>query len=74
VDRGRATPSMRGTEREPERLARKVRKQLACQPRRRLNEHEAPPANTIAFKATSYRRRTAVAEPWRAGCLPQQPA
>jgi hypothetical protein len=43
-------------------------------PRRRHNEHEAPPVNTIAFRATSYRRRTAVAEPWRAGCLPQQPA
>ena len=32
--------------------------------RRRLNQHEVPPGIMIAFMATLYRRRTAVAEPW----------
>lgn len=60
---GMQRPSMRVTEREPERLARRMPRMRRDIPRRRHNEHEAPPANTIAFKATSYRRRTAVAEP-----------
>ena len=54
--------SMRVTEREPERLARRMPRMRRDIPRRRHNQHDAPPVNTVAFKATLHRRRTAVAE------------
>jgi hypothetical protein len=38
------------------------------------NVNKAPPANTVAFMATLHRRRTAVAEPWRAAWLPPSAA
>jgi len=62
--------SMRVTEREPERLARRMPRMRRDIPRRRHNEHEAPPGNGIAFMATLYRRRTAVAEPLAAAVPP----
>ena len=61
--------SMRVTEREPERLARRMPRMRRDIPRRRHNEHEVPPANTIAFKTTLHRRRTAVAETLSTGPL-----
>jgi len=48
VAAGMQRHSMRGTEREPERLARRMPRMRRDIPRRRHNEHEAPLAGTIA--------------------------